>query len=357
MYSFIQNARPWYVFSGVLILLSALAPLFFGLNLGLDFTGGTSFTLKFATPTVTAEQIQAVLVADKQRDLGSPVINAVGAAGSGEYLVRFRYLESEADQNAVIAELQSQIGPLTVEQQTAVGPTLSANLRERSLRALAYASIAITLYLAGTFRNRREGGTGKYWAWGMLLAFLAFLTEGMAVGAATRWGLFVATLAVFGYFAVSELRDNSPSLKFGVVAILTLLHDLFITFGIFVVLGHFFGAEIDALFITALLSLLGFSINDTIVVFDRYRENLKHRRAGEGLASIADASLHQTIARSFNTSFTIILTLLALLFFGAHSIFYFVLTLIIGTVFGTYSSIFIAVPLLAAWQERSEKTT
>ena len=142
--------------------------------------------------------------------------------------------------------------------------------------------------------------------------------------------------------------------KFGATALAALLHDVLVVIGVFAILGTFFRVEIDALFVTAMLTVIGFSVHDTIVVFDRIREN-KVRHAGEPFADIVNHSILQTIGRSILTSLTVVLTLLALLLFGGPAIRYFVLALLIGIVSGTYSSIFNAAPLLVVWQEWEDR--
>jgi preprotein translocase subunit SecF len=142
--------------------------------------------------------------------------------------------------------------------------------------------------------------------------------------------------------------------KFGVTALVALLHDVIVVVGIFAILGTFGRVQIDALFVTAMLTVIGFSVHDTIVVFDRIREN-KARHAGEPFADIVNHSILQTLGRSILTSFTVVLTLLSLLLFGGPSIRYFVLALLIGIISGTYSSIFNASPLLVVWQEREDR--
>jgi preprotein translocase subunit SecF len=142
--------------------------------------------------------------------------------------------------------------------------------------------------------------------------------------------------------------------KFGVTALVALLHDVIVVIGIFAILGTFFGVEIDALFVTAMLTVIGFSVHDTIVVFDRIREN-RARHAGEPFAEIVNHSILQTFGRSITTSFTVVLTLLALLLFGGSATTYFVLALLLGIVSGTYSSIFNASPLLVVWQEWEDR--
>ena len=137
-------------------------------------------------------------------------------------------------------------------------------------------------------------------------------------------------------------------MKFGVTALVALLHDVILVLGTFAILGTFFGVEIDALFVTAMLTIIGFSVHDTIVVFDRVREN-KARHAGEPFADIVNHSVLQTFGRSITTSLTVVLTLLALLLFGGSAINGFILALLIGIISGTYSSIFVASPLLVDW--------
>jgi preprotein translocase subunit SecF len=139
------------------------------------------------------------------------------------------------------------------------------------------------------------------------------------------------------------------SIKFGATALAALLHDVIVVVGTFAILGTVFGVQIDSLFVTAMLTVIGFSVHDTIVVYDRIREN-RARHAGEPFDRIVNHSILQTFGRSINTSFTVVLTLTALLFFAGSSIHYFVLALLIGIISGTYSSIFNASPLLVVWQ-------
>ena len=148
-------------------------------------------------------------------------------------------------------------------------------------------------------------------------------------------------------------RTLSGGTRQKVSAIIALIHDVLVVLGIFAILGHFFGVEVDSLFVTALLTVIGFSVHDTIVVFDRIRENL--RRSSGSFSQIVNDSILQTLDRSLNTSLTVLLVLFALLLFGGESIRWFVVALLIGVASGTYSSIFNAAPILVVWQEWSEK--
>jgi len=165
--------------------------------------------------------------------------------------------------------------------------------------------------------------------------------------------LTVASIAIVIYIAFSFRKIPKPqsSLKFGIAAVVALIHDILVVVGVFAILGKFLAVEIDALFITALLTVIGFSVHDTIVVFDRIRENLiKH--PGKKFITIANLSVIQTLGRSLNTSLTVIFVLFALLLFGGETIRWFVVALLIGIISGTYSSIFNATALLVWWEEK-----
>lgn len=189
---------------------------------------------------------------------------------------------------------------------------------------------------------------------------LRFETVGPSVGQETTINALkavaVASLAIVAYVALAFRKIPKPysSWKFGVCAVIALIHDILVVFGLFSLFGHFFRVEIDTLFITALLTIMGFSVHDTIVVFDRIRENLK-KMPGETFGSVVNASILQTMARSMSTSLTVLLTLFALVLFGGETIRWFIVALLIGVTSGTYSSVFNAAPLLVLWEERSKK--
>jgi preprotein translocase subunit SecF len=161
--------------------------------------------------------------------------------------------------------------------------------------------------------------------------------------------ILVGSLGILGWITL-RFRD----VKFGVTALVALLHDVIVVVGIFAVLGTLFGVKIDGLFVTAMLTVIGFSVHDTIVVFDRIREN-RARHAGEPFAEVVNHSILQTFGRSITTSFTVVLTLTTLLLFGGSATQEFVLALLIGIISGTYSSIFNAAPLLVVWQEWEDR--
>ncbi len=187
-----------------------------------------------------------------------------------------------------------------------------------------------------------------------------FESVGPVIGQELRsrslWAIVVVLLMIILYIAYAFRKVSRPvaSWRYGLAAIIALIHDVTIPAGFFAVLGHYLGVEVGLLFVTALLTILGFSVHDTIVVFDRIRENLRKGVAGD-FENTVEVSINQTISRSINTSLTVILTLLAVYLFGGETTKYFALTLIIGVFFGTYSSIFIASPLLVSWERYRQK--
>lgn len=289
---FIVRNRNWFfLLPGALVALSIAAIFFYGLTFGIDFTGGSLLEVSFAGGRPSNESVKEAA--------GRVALGVVAVQPSGEdsYIIRARDVSEEEHQ----ALLQSLAGAKE-ERFTSIGPTIGKELRNK--------------------------------AW-------------IAIG--------VVVLTIMAYIAFAFRRVSRPvsSWKYSVVTIVTLVHDVLIPTGLFAMLGYFRGAEVDSLFVVALLTILGISINDTIVVFDRIRENIKKNQEGhrsEEFESVVGRSLDQTILRSFNTSLTVIFVLLALFFFGPESTKNFALTLTVGMIAGTYSSIFLASPLLVVWE-------
>jgi len=272
-----------------------------GPKLSIDFTGGTLVEV-----TLPADKTKDdVKIALENFEVDPPVGNvSVSKTKDETVLMRMRNLSNE-EHLALVGHLSETIGEVTERQFTTIGPTVGKSLKKRSMWALGIAAIAIVLYIAFAFRK--------------------------------------------------VPRKSSPW-RFGIIAVITLLHDVFITVGIFVILSHTTNFEFDTLFITALLTILGYSVNDTIVIFDRIRDNLFLQEKREGFEAIAERSLHQSISRSINTSVSTLIMLGALFFLGSESIRWFVLTLIVGAIIGTYSSIFLATPLLIYWRKRAQRS-
>lgn len=299
-YPIIRLRRVWYLFSGTLLVFSVTAVAWWGLKVGIDFTGGSLIEVQFTGVVPSPSDIIRAVPSD----FGSVAVTPVGDRGATLRLRSLSEAEHQKLSQALSESLRKGKGTTEVREErfTSIGPTIGAELSRKAVYAIAFVLGAIVLYIAWAFRR---------------------------------------------------VMRPVPSWIYGVAAILALFHDVFIPVGVFAVLGRFWNVEIDTLFITALLTVLGFSVHDTIVVFDRIRENLP--KSTETFPGIVNLSVNETIARSINTSLTTLLVLVTTLVFGGASIRYFVLTLILGVTFGTYSSIFIASPLLVTayrWRER-----
>jgi preprotein translocase subunit SecF len=290
----IGRHRLWLMCSGIILALSVAAVAVWGLKLGVDFRGGS--LVEIALPGATTEEIRQALTGPEAAELGLEDL-VVQPTDRGTFLLRLEPID-EATHQKLLARLTS-LGAVEEKNFSSVGPTIGQDLKRRAVLAIALASLAIVLYLALSFRR--------------------------VPPPVTSW-------------------------RFGVIAVLTLLHDVMVVVGSFAVLGHFFGGfEVDSLFVVAALTVMGFSVHDTIVVFDRVREHLRKSPTAD-LARVVNTAVVETIARSLNTSLTVILVLLSLYLLGGASTRNFVLALMIGITFGTYSSIFIASPLLVVWQ-------
>lgn len=276
-----------------------------GLRASIDFSGGALWELRFPeqAPGTVSSEVVTTAFAEAGFENAIVQMSAIEVDGvqAAEALVRTRPL-SEADPNAEIAAVESAvtaaIGPVSRERLESVGPTVSQESTRSAVIAVLGASLIILLYLTIAFR-----------------------------------------------------RAPHP-VRYGVCAILAMIHDVVLVLGIASILGTFFGLEVDALFLTALLTILSFSVHDTIVVFDRIRENLIGRRPGEEFNDIVNHSIVQTLPRSINTQLTTMFTLTALLLFGGETIRNFVAIMLIGLISGTYSSIFNAAQLLVIWEHR-----
>jgi preprotein translocase subunit SecF len=295
--------RIFYIFSIALVCVSIIGIALFGLNLGIDFTGGTLMEIKIgdgSASAVTALQIEQLLEINKDLKLGDVRVQPTG----NNFLIRLKEV-NEQQREEILKALQDEIkSPLTQERFESIGPIIGRELKRKALWQLTAVCIGILLFVAWAFRK------------------------------------------------VSNLKEKSNlSWKFGAVALVALVHDCLITIGTFALLGKFLGVEIDSSFIAAILLVLGYSVNDTIVVFDRIRENMIAHRLAYKLEDIINISVAQTSVRSLTTSATTIVVLFAILLFGGQSTFYFVLALIIGIGIGTYSSIFLASPLLYEWEK------
>jgi preprotein translocase subunit SecF len=279
-----------FALSGLILILGIASLAIFGLKFGIDFKGGTVAELEFHQ-NFDQNKVKEALTS---QGINNPHLQATGEKG---LIIRTENLEKDK-QIAVYEAIKTTAGDFTEKRLDSIGPVIGEELKRKAFYQLALVSLGIVLYIAYAFRK--------------------------------------------------VTRPITP-LQFGVTAIIALIHDLLIVIGIFSLLGHFYNIEIDSLFITAMLTVLGFSVHDTIIVFDRIRENLRVY-AGQSIEFTVNHSISQTLVRSLNTSLTVLFVLLAMLLFGGESIRYFVLALFIGVAAGTYSSIFVAAPLLVLWQ-------
>ncbi len=288
--------RNWFfIFSLLLIIPGLISLSLWGLKLGIDFEGGTLWEIKFA------RQVNSHAVSQYLKDQQEEV-SSVAQTNADSVLIRMKSAD-EVKVSEVKNKLNSKFGKTEDVRLETVGPTISQELTRKAVVAVLVSILAIVLYITWSFR---------------------------------------------------QIPKPTSSISFGICTIIALVHDVIVVVGSFAILGHFFQVEIDSLFITALLTIIGFSVHDTIVVFDRIRENLK-KHSNFSFEQIVNHSILQTFARSLNTSLTVVFVLLALFLFGGESIKNFILALIIGIISGTYSSIFNAAPLLVVWQNLVRK--
>ncbi len=366
MFDVIGKRRWFYLFSALLtvpglifILLSPFTDA--GLQLTIDYTGGTRWEIKFADPNVTPAQVEEVFAENdldatairtesgfieiKTEPIGlvvespSPAPSASGSPGASAS----PGASGSAGASGSPAPSASPAASPSASPSASASPGTSASPEPSPSPAAP----------AGNTELPTDGKLGE-----MVTALESRLGEIEEQRSLTTIGAVVSSdllrqaliLIVVGSLGiVSWITYRFRDVKFGVTALVSLLHDVIVVVGAFAILGTFFHVEIDALFVTAMLTVIGFSVHDTIVVFDRIREN-KARHLGEPFDEIVNHSILQTFARSIMTSLTVVLTLLALFLFGGSAISDFVLALLIGIMIGTYSSIFVASPLLVDWQ-------
>jgi preprotein translocase subunit SecF len=287
----IKHRYLFFAISLLVIIPGLIALAVWGLPLSIDFTGGSELDVVFASgtapqPAVVYEMLNAAGYKD----------STVQSAGVDGLSIRTATID-ENQKNDLVNQLETAYGKLTVNSFTTVGPTIGAEVANRAILAVAFAALAIILYITFAFRGVQH------------------------------------------------------AVRYGVAAILAMLHDVLVVVGIEALVGHFVGWEADSMFLTAVLTVIGFSVHDTIVVFDRVRENSNiYRRLGYN--EVVNHSTVQTLARSINTQLTVMLCLLSMALLGGVTIRHFVIILLVGVFSGTYSSIFNASPILVVWENR-----
>ncbi len=294
----IIGKKYWYFAFSLLVIIPGIISLFlYGMNLSIDFTGGTR--MEFVFPKTVDQATLATI--RKDFDAENIKIETVQTSGKAVFV---RSVQVNVKKNTdLVKRMKIDLGTFKQESYESIGPTIGAEATKNAFYSVVMSSLLILLYIAISFR---------------------------------------------------KVPRPTTSLRFGIATIVALLHDVLVLLGIFSLLGHFFHVEVDSLFITALLTVIGFSVHDTIVVFDRIRENLQ-KVGGVSFAQIVNDSILQTFVRSLNTSLTAILVLFTLMIFGGDSIRWFVVALLVGIASGTYSSIFNAAPILVIWDDIDKK--
>lgn len=288
----------WFTLSGILVGLSLLAIIFFGFKQSAEFLGGSLWEFKVPANQPALSDVQSFFANNLKADGAEISFDSTNQS----FLARFNIVDEPTHQK-FLTEAQAQWPSFTELSFSSIGPSVGASLKKNAMIAIGLVLIGISLYIAFAFRK--------------------------ASRPVSSW-------------------------KYGWITLLTLFHDVSVPAGLLAVLGRFKGVEIDTNFIVALLVVMGFSVHDTIVVFDRIRENLLTHRGKTPFATIVNDSVNQTIARSVNTSLTLILVLVALYFVGPADLQYFILTLLVGVTTGIYSSIFIASPALVLLKPKNE---
>lgn len=295
MFDTLKYYKVWFTISGLILAFGIISLSLYGLKLGIDFKGGTLTELKFEQK-YDLQKVKDVLNSEKLANY------QLQSSENNGLILKTESMEKSAH-DKMLAALKQQIGEYKEAKFDSIGPVIGSELRRNAILQLVMVSLGIVAYIAYAFRRVPKP--------------------------ITSW-------------------------RFGWSAVIALLHDLLFVLGVFSILGHYQGIEVDGMFVTALLTVLGFSVHDTIVVFDRIRENLKVY-SGQSIEYVVNKSIGQTIVRSLNTSLTVLFVLLTLLLFGGDTIRYFVLALFVGVIVGTYSSIFIASPVLVVWQNWKAK--
>ena len=293
-FAFSKYSRFYYILSSLLISASILSLVFYGLKFGIEFTGGSIIEAQFQQRPSN----DAILKSLEGFNLGEIIVQP---SGENEAIIRTKGVDEETHQN-ILSKLR-ELSPIEEKRFDYIGPSIGEELTGKIELAIFLTLLAITLYIAFAFR---------------------------------------------------KVSKPVSSWKYGIASLVALIHDIIIPLGVFSVLGKFYNIEITVPIVAALLTILGFSVHDTIIIFDRIRENIL-RRGGGSFSEVVDWSLNQTLGRSISTVVTVLIVLLSLFIFGGETLRYFSLALIIGIISGTYSSIFLASPLLISWHNKNLK--
>ena len=287
-------------FISLLLTIAAITvTAVYGLRLGVDFRGGSVLEIAFSKDRPPSADIEKILTNLSIKDF------SISYSGDNTVIIKTPELTEQTHQ-LILSDIKSTFSSSRVDEKRfdSIGPTIGQELKNKSITAIVIVLISIIVYIAIVFR---------------------------------------------------KLSRVLSSWAMGTSAVLALIHDISIPIGVFALLGRFQGIEISAVFVAAVLTILGYSVSDTVVVFDRVRENIVRGKVSEGFGEVVHRSIMQTLSRSLNTTFTTLLSLIAIYFFGGESVKFFALALIIGIFLGAYSSIFVASPLLVWWTGRRQR--
>lgn len=298
MFNFTKYSKIYFIFSGILILGALACLIVFGLRPGIEFTGGSILEVEYKESRPLNEEIKEILA---EFDMGEIQIQQTGERG---VILRTKEIDEQTHQEILEKLKQGSFG-LELEENRfeTIGPIIGRELKEKTKNVAIISLLAIITYISFAFR---------------------------------------------------KISHPINSWQYGIAAIIALFYDVLITIGVFSVLGNFYNVQITIPVVTALLTVFGYSVNNTVVVFDRIRENLL-QRTSELYEEVVNKSLNQTLTRSINTSLTTLFVLFAIFFFGGETLRYFALALILGIISGTYSSIFLTSPLLVSWLKRKQR--
>ncbi len=296
-YNITAHRKLWLTFSGIVVAICIGLIAVLGMNLGLDFLGGIRWTVQFDQP------VQSENIAEFFDGQGLDKKVQIQKADENKFLITLETVDDNK-LSQIKSSMSDKLGKFEEISFRRVDSSIGSHFKTKAMYAIFFALAGIIIFVAIAFRKVPK--TVNPW-------------------------------------------------RFGAVAIIALIHDILIIVAVFAVLGYFVDIELDLQFITALLATLGFSVNDTIVILDRVRENLNTQKSRETFEDVIEKSIQQTLRRSINTSVSTLLPLIGLLIFGSEAIFYFILALTVGIIAGTWSSIFIAAPALAAWKNLADK--
>lgn len=290
MINFLKYKKIYYIFSALLVLATIVSLLVFGLNFGIDFTGGTLLEVDFG-PGQRPEN-QEISEKLKEFNLGEIIIQPTQEKG---VIMRFRDINEETHQK-ILSKL-GEISPVEEKRFESIGPTIGRELRQKTILLVSVSLLSLLIYIAVSF---------------------------------------------------SRVSRPISSWQYGIISIFTLAFDVLLPIGLISLLGKFSNVQFNIPVVTALLTILGYTINDKVIIFDRVRENLLKQR-GQDFEDLVNQSLNQTLTRSLSTGFCTLLVLFSIFFFGGETLKYFSLVMLVGIAVGTYSSLFLAAPILVSW--------